>query len=643
MSFSKLSKTWAGLIAAVMLLPKVQSQETQGLDTLELDDVVITGTKYAVPVEKSGKLIYKLSREDIEQNAGKSVPDLLHEVPGIQITGNFGTPGSNINYLVRGARSSQTLILIDGVPINDPSGNELTYDLRFLSADQIESIEVLKGGLSSLYGTNAAAAVINITLKKPEQKPFAGSVSLEGGSFTTIAPSASFSGTVNGIRYLASGSYSRSEGFSAAADEGNLGFDDDGFERFNVLAKIGYDFSDQFSVDGIFGYDQFDADFDGGSFFDSPTNTQAVDQIRVGIKPSFNYRNGQVALNALYNRNERDFLSTDFPSLFIGNNVQVEASNRISLSENITLLSGVNLQHLRYEQSDSISTTGQFGVFDDFIVTNSQDTSNFTIVDPYSSVVIDLPGGFTGQAGVRLNYHSEYGTEFLYNVNPSYLVSINPNFELKAFGSVSSSFVTPSLFQLFSPFGNANLEPEDVFAWEIGFSLYLSDRFEFNTAYFNRDEENPIGFDAATFAFANIAAERQVEGVDLDFSWKILQDLRFRGNYAFVTSDVDASLLRIPNHTFGLSLDYSGVKNTFFSAKLNYNGNRDDITFDQNFNTVIVPLENYTLVDVFASHDFQNLTVFGSINNIFDEDFIGLVGFTTRGRNFSVGIRYTIN
>lgn len=132
------------LVLAVMCTGLSNAQDS--LSTTYLKEVVTTGTRFDVPVEKSGKTIYKLTAEELERNAGKSLADLLNEVPGVQMDGNFGSPGTNVSYFVRGARNRQTLILIDGVPLNDPSSVNAEYDLRYLPVSQIESVEVLKGG-----------------------------------------------------------------------------------------------------------------------------------------------------------------------------------------------------------------------------------------------------------------------------------------------------------------------------------------------------------------------------------------------------------------------------------------------------------------------------------------------------------------
>src|SRR5690606_7508987 len=120
-----------------------------------------------------------------QQNAGKGLADLLNEVPGIQTDGNFSAPGTNQSYYIRGGRNRQALILIDGVPLNDPSAISAEYDLRYIPLAQIESIEVLKGGLSTLYGTSAMSGVINITLRDSGRKAMSGEVSIEGGSYRT--------------------------------------------------------------------------------------------------------------------------------------------------------------------------------------------------------------------------------------------------------------------------------------------------------------------------------------------------------------------------------------------------------------------------------------------------------------------------
>ena len=156
-----------GVLALCLSTAQLFSQEKKSKEKREdLEEVVLSATKFELKKENTGKVIYKITQKDIQTNAGKSVIELLNNVPGVEIRGVNSNPGEPRNTYIRGGRSRQVLILIDGVPLSDPTGIEQSYDLRLLSLNQIKSIEVLKGASSTLYGTGAGTGVFNITLKK---------------------------------------------------------------------------------------------------------------------------------------------------------------------------------------------------------------------------------------------------------------------------------------------------------------------------------------------------------------------------------------------------------------------------------------------------------------------------------------------
>ena len=139
-------------------------------DTISLKEVVISDTKFEQSKEKSGKIIEKITAEDLARNIGQSVATILSQAVGLEVNGNQSANGKNLSYFIRGGRNRQVLIVIDGIPMTDASGINLEYDLRLLPAEQVESIEIMKGAASTLYGTGAASGVINITLKKAAKK-----------------------------------------------------------------------------------------------------------------------------------------------------------------------------------------------------------------------------------------------------------------------------------------------------------------------------------------------------------------------------------------------------------------------------------------------------------------------------------------
>lgn len=599
------------------------------LKTTFLQEVVTTGTKFEVPVEKSGKTIFKLTSKELDQNAGKSLADLLNEVPGVQMDGNFGTPGTNVSYYLRGGRNKNTLILIDGVPLNDPSAINAEYDLRYIPVSQIESIEVLKGGLSTLYGTGAAAGVIDIRLKNSEGEGFKGSVDLNAASYNTFSQNLQVSGTRGRLSYLVMGNNANSEGFSSAEDvDPNTEYDKDGFDRQNALARLGYQVNTKFKLNVFSAYEKFDADYDAYEFTDAP-DKQEYDQFRIGVNPVINYNKGEVEGKVVYNVNDRVFKSS-FPSEYQGRNLQAEITQRHFFSNSLQGLFGLNYQRMAFDQQDAVS----------------MDSAYINMIDPYGSILIDLPSGLNVHAGVRLNNHSVYGSKFVYNINPSFLFNKDGVWKYKLLASISTSYITPSLYQLYSIYGNTELSPEEALNYEAGVSVYGGEKFVFNIVWFKRDETNPIDFvsifdDDGNYVggrYINLTAEREVNGVEISTTYTVNDNVQLSVNYAFNDTDKPESFYRIPKNKFGAVLTLQPLKYGTLSIKYNNTGERT--TFD--FNSFSeVTLDSYQLVDVFASYKLlkSKLTVYGSLNNLFDEDFVAVLGYTTRGRNFGAGVR----
>ncbi|WP_144017415.1 TonB-dependent receptor plug domain-containing protein [Ekhidna lutea] len=597
----------------------VEAQDS--LKTVQLDEVVITGTKSEIPVEKSGKSIFKITRKDIEQMGANTIADVLNQVPGVQMDGNYGTPGTNIGYFIRGASSKRTLVLIDGVPFNDPSGIDQTYDLRLLNLDQVESIEVLKGGASTLYGTGAAAGVINIQLKEPENQAIGGQANVEYGSFNTFNGNLGISGSQEKIAYLINGGYKKSDGFSAAKDEsGSNDFDDDSFEGYNVLGKVDYSFSNEFSLGFTGSYDEFKNDFDAGAFSDSETNFSEYSQIRAGIRPSYRWSGGSVKGNAFISKLDRMFESFGSLTEYDGRNHQVDILINQNLSDQFKLIGGANYQRLEYEQPDF-------------------DNKSFKMVDPYLTFVFDN-SDFNLQIGGRLNMHSDYGSNFVYNINPSYFID-KDKLDVKVYGSYATGYITPSLFQLFGPFGsNPDLEPEESETAEIGVATYLS-KVNFDLVYFYRNDESLIIY---TDQYENSNEQIETDGIEMTSSFNISKELTLAANYTYTRRLNEEVMYRIPTHKYGASLAYVLSNGLVASMDYLHTGERPLRYFDNSsFETVNVNGEAFDLFDFKISYKWNDFTLSGSVRNIFDADYEAIAGFNSVGRNYSAGLRYSFN
>ncbi len=165
------------------------AQEKDSTKVNQLKEVVVSDTKFAQSKEKSGKVITKITEEELQKKSGQSLANVLSSAVGIEINGSQSANGKNLGYYIRGGKNQQVLILIDGIPVTDASGISFEYDLRLLPVDQVESIEIMKGAASTLYGTGAATAVINITLKKSGRKPIQGNGYINIGSNNTASNS----------------------------------------------------------------------------------------------------------------------------------------------------------------------------------------------------------------------------------------------------------------------------------------------------------------------------------------------------------------------------------------------------------------------------------------------------------------------
>lgn len=596
----------------------------QGQDSLKthlLNEAVVTGTKFEIPAEKSGKVIFKIGSEKLQTRL--NLADVLNEVPGVQMDGNFGTPGTNVSYYVRGGRSRHSLILLDGVPMNDPSGIDPFFDLRFISTDQLDNVEVLQGGLSTLYGSGAAASVINIQTKNANEDGIHGGVGLQAGSWKSFGQNLNLNGRQGKLSFQLLGSNFKSTGFSAALDNDDaVEYDDDGFERRNGLLKVGYQFTQSFKVDLFGSVDWFDSEYDNGAFADG-NNTLTQKQGRIGTKLTKDYAKGYFSLTAQYTSINRD-LQSSFPAEYDGGNWFGEVINKHEINSSLTLLSGISFQKLEYSE--------------EFV---SKDTTSFTIVDPYTSLLFSTQSGLNIHAGVRVNNHSEYGSKLIYNINPSWLFSVNEQIKLKPFASVSTSFITPTLFQLHTPYGgNIDLDPEESLNKEYGLSILTSDKLVFTFVNFFREEKNVIGY---IYQYENISEHRKVKGVTVDAQFKPFELLTLTGDFSWVTSDDKQSFYRIPERKAGVGVQVKPMKGSSISLHYQYTGSRTDLYFDEFFNANEVELDAYNLIDVSLTQSLlkNRMLISGSVLNLTDEDFVGVYGYTTRGINFSLGVKYS--
>lgn len=607
-------------------------QEKESLNPPEkvvsLDEVVVSDSRFELKRENSGKTVISITAEDLEKQQGNSLATIINNYSGIEINGSRSNAGQNLNYYIRGGNNRQVLVVIDGIQMNDPSQIAGDYDLRLIDPAQVASVEIIKGAASTLYGNAAATAVIRISTKKGAPEKLAATLQSTLGTnqdtedqqydLRDFQNNILLNGTLGALDYSAAFGHSYTNGLSAVE-----GTERDPFNRMNSRVSLGYRFTEAFKVGFGASYDDFKADFDNSFPLEDADYYSESVQKRVSISPEFKYQDGGIFLNASYYSIKRDFESS-FPSNYEAENLVFDLYNKYVINDKFYTVLGLNHIHSKADLGA--------GAYEDF-----------SILDPYANVVYISGAGFQINTGVRWNNHSTYGSNLTYSFNPSYTLRFDESY-LKFMGSYSSSFIAPTLTQLYGAFGaNPELEPEENITLEGG-AEFKAGALRLSALYFNRLEENFIDYRTINFEtyegeYYNVSEAFRIQGVEVEFRADINDDISFNGNYTF-TENRDRQSLRIPKHKINGAVNYSLGRSTFLDLSYQFTGDRTDTNFVTFENET---LEAFSLVNLGVSHEFSK-HFRGSLrlNNVFNEQYRELIGYPTRGRNLLASVRVSL-
>lgn len=625
-------KVWAiTLIACWLWAPTLTMAQQDSLSITTLREVVVTATRFPKNVSETGKVLTIIDEEQLSRSAGKDLSQLLNEQVGLVINGANSNPAKDKSVFLRGAAGKYTLILIDGVPVNDPSGIDGAFDLRLLSIDQVERIEILKGSQSTLYGTDAIAGVINIITKKKGEKPFTGTGALSYGSFNTFRANVGVSGSTGNLDYQVGYTRLQTDGISEAKEPNDgADFDQDGFDQNALQINVGIKPSEKFSVRPFLRLNDFNGGYDMGAFADDPDGFYEARTLNYGANAEYHFRKG--SLNVMYanNKTTRSFVSMfGGPDEYDGRFNHGEVFGNFNISDHVQVLGGLSYQHVRMMATNA---------------TVENPTADMT--SPYVSLFVSNLNGFSVEAGGRFVNHSVYGNNFTYSINPSYLIRNR----VKLFANYGTGFKVPTLTQLYGPFGaNEDLKPEESVSTEGGVQFFsLDKRLDVRATYFNRKIENVITY---TVGYIN-QDKLNDHGIEVETTYSF-NKLTLTGFYAYVDGEVTTQtgsgsetkpndLLRRPNHSVGLTIGYRATDKLFASVNFKTFGRRNDLFFDFNtFTNNPVVLDAYQLLDVYVEYAVLDgrLKFFGDFRNLLNQHYYEVYGYNTQQFNATVGLR----
>ena len=634
-------KVWAmTLIAFWWLAPNQTNAQQDSIKSFNLNDVVITATKFPKNVNETAKVLTVIDEEQLSRSSGKDVSQLLNEQVGLIINGANSNPGKDKGVFLRGAGSGYTLITLDGIPVNDPSGVGGAFDLRLLPVDQIERIEILKGSQSTLYGTDAIAGVINIITKKKGDKPFGASAGVSYGSYNTFKGNVGVSGSTEKFNYNVSYTRFSTDGISEAKDPtGTSDFDKDGYNQNAFQANLGFNLSQALSIKPYVRYNTFDGKYDADGFTDSKKDNYSSNLLNTGLSAQYKLSKG--AINALYgyDKTDRTFDGDYGVSKYYGRFQHTELFWNSELSKHIQLLTGLSYQDIH--------------MLDDAAV---EKNPTVNITSPYASLFLKDFQGFSLELGGRYNSHSKFGNNFTYSFNPSYLL----NNHAKFFFNASSGFKAPTLNQLVGQYGpNPDLKPEKSQNLEGGVQFFSQNKiFDIRLSVFQRQLTDVIyySFDPVTFQSKYINLNKQNDsGFEAEVSARPSKSMTLRVFYAYVdgyltdksapTETTTHNLIRRPKNSFGLNIGYQATPKFYVSSNLKTFGQRSDLYFNSTtFATENVSLDAYALLDVYLEYKlfdglkFDGLKLFIDIKNLLNTDYMEVYGYNTLKLNMMAGV-----
>ena len=622
----KLAKPFWALLSFCAVSAQNQAVDSTTVSTNYLDEVVVTDSRFALKRSQSGKTVVKIKQEESQQFSGLGLGVLLSTHLGIDVIGKNLYSGQNTTISIRGGRNRQVLILIDGVRVSDPSRIESDFDINALSIEMIESIEIVKGAASSLYGSSAATGVINITTKKPTEslslmakKTWGTELSANQALNSVSAGNhmVRLSSTQSGVGINLAYSERYSDGMtSVIGNESNPSIPDP-FNKVNFNVGLSGQLTPKFNWKLGWNKDEIKADYDNGFPLEQADFRYTTETNRYVLSTKYNYTDGSLNLNAGYQDNKRDFVSS-FPLNYESDNWNIDLFNKYIFNNVLYTIVGFQYQKATMEVDYNPEAT-QSDVY-----------VNFVYLDP---------SGLNFNAGMRYNYHNAYDGHWTYSLNPSYSFTIDSDRQMKLFGSYSKAFIAPSLYKLYNPsYGNNDLMPENNISFEFGAEI-RSGQNVFSAVYFNRKEDPtlifgpPVPDEGYPYGrYANSDKEIVYRGVELAYDFELFKKVKSRLNYIF-TETTDGDLRSIPKHAINGVMDFPLSDQTHLNLLGQYSGER--IANDSK-----TLLEAYSLFTLQLNHRLKkpNVNVFLSVYNLFDTEYVVIPQYATRGRNILAGI-----
>lgn len=568
-----------------------------------------------------------IEKNDLKK--AQTVADFLKEVPGIEVVKQGGI-GQTTSIFIRGARSEDTLVLIDGVEVNDAISPSQGFDFSVLSPENIERIEIYRGPQSVRFGAGALGGVISIITKEGKevtQREFF----TELGTEETHREMITFSGKTKTLSFAAAASHLSTRGFSAASkNSGNT--EADGANIASASTKLTWAASPQKKIEMSFRYANaaIELDSHGGRGGDDPNSNTKSKQWVGAIRGSQRFFNEQIktSLGVYFSkidrrsRNQPDPQNiTDSSDNFLSENRKIQSETEWWLGEHHTLRIGIS-----YREESGLSDSLLNGT-STFFPTKMHSVAGGSLTYLFENPILFFDLGLRADQSSKVGYVPSFRASFGRFLNR----------DTKAFVTYGTGYKLPSLYQLYSNYGDQNLKQENSTALEATVEHHLTADSVISITTFENRFSDMIDYDNITNHYFNISKSSS-RGFEIQSLFKLANELKLSTSYIYLKTKDEGTgldLLRRAQHVWKLSLQYSKESyNLYFENS--YHGEREDI--DPN-DFQRLKMSSYSVASVGASFDLKSgFKIHLRTDNVLDQVYEDVAGYGTPARSVFAGL-----
>src|SRR5437764_8171504 len=598
-----------------------ETTPTPSPNEAEAEAVVVSATRFDIPLDQSPSSVSVITSQDIEQKQIQRVSDALREVPGLSVV-QTGTAGQLTSVFMRGLPSEDVQVLLDGIPINQGLSGAINF--ADFTTDDIDRIEGVRGPQSTIYGPRALAGVIQIFTKQGTGTPGA-MVAAEGGSYDSFREWGQSDGKIGDFDYSISGSRFDTEN---ARPNNN-------YRNSAGIANLDWSPNDQLHIGSLFTYSVSDTGNPNTIFDPRPIDHFLTERWLIG--PHIDWRptdwwDHKFIFSYDHERQVNDPNEDGFvgATRALFERTQIDYQNNLRPTSWLTLTSGFYYSRVDAGQERPFVLFGPT-----FVSDLTEEVAGFiqTTLTPIENLIF--------VAGGRFDHFNQFGGVWTYRFAGSYKIE-KTNTTLHS--SVATGFSPPSSQDKI--FGNNfGLRPERDLGWDIGIRQELwNGRISFGPTYFHNDLSNVIGFNGL-FQTLNLGAA-ETQGLEAELRVQPIPDLVFTASYTYLdaekTSSKDISQLqgarlpRRPRNELYVSGSYLWWKRLRTVVEAKWVNAREELNFGgPNFD-----IEDYSFVNIAAEYQVNpNLSLFGRIDNLTNEHYSEVFGFPALGRAAYGGVK----